>query len=265
MPEATAIIIPGFAGIGASWPPKSTQTGGVDGTPQPSASAAASARAERGERSERHEQEALQAEIRVARGQAARATCARVTLGGRAAAERAGARARSRRGAARARGARPARRRPRGPRAARGPTSTARAPSASALTTSVPRRMPPSTSTSIRPSTASTTSGSDVDRRRDAVELPAAVVRDDDRRRAVLAREPRVLGGEHPLDDDRQPGQRGEPLDVAPGQRRATSARTPSPGSGRAPAQRVDARARAGSRSPCASRARGGRAPACRP
>ena len=48
--------------------------------------------------------------------------------------------------------------------------------------------------------------GQRVDRRRDAVELPAAVVRDDDRRRAVLAREPRVLGREHALDEDRQPG-----------------------------------------------------------
>ncbi len=37
--------------------------------------------------------------------------------------------------------------------------------------------------------------GQRVDRRGDAVELPAAVVRDDDPRRAVLAGEPRVLGG----------------------------------------------------------------------
>ena len=38
--------------------------------------------------------------------------------------------------------------------------------------------------------------GQRVDRRGDAVELPAAVVRDDDPGGAVLAREPRVLGGE---------------------------------------------------------------------
>ena len=59
-----------------------------------------------------------------------------------------------------------------------------------------------------------------VDRRGDAVELPAAVVRDDDPRGAVLAREARVLGGEHALDEHRQPRLAGEPLDVAPRQRR---------------------------------------------
>src|SRR6185436_6433065 len=42
------------------------------------------------------------------------------------------------------------------------PISTARAPSASALTTSVPRRTPPSISTGMRPATASTTPGSAV-------------------------------------------------------------------------------------------------------
>ena len=50
--------------------------------------------------------------------------------------------------------------------------------------------------------------GQRVDRRRDAVELAAAVVRDDDRGGAVLAREPRVLGGERPLQDDGQTGER---------------------------------------------------------
>ena len=42
------------------------------------------------------------------------------------------------------------------------PTRTASAPSASAIATSTPRRMPPSTSTAPRPSTASTASSSDV-------------------------------------------------------------------------------------------------------
>ena len=55
------------------------------------------------------------------------------------------------------------------------------APSASALTTSVPRRIPPSTYTSQRPATASATSGSASSPGGDAVELPAAVVRDRDR------------------------------------------------------------------------------------
>ena len=43
-----------------------------------------------------------------------------------------------------------------------------------------------------------------VDRRRHAVELPPAVVRDDDPRRAVLAREARVLARQHTLHEHRQ-------------------------------------------------------------
>ena len=58
-----------------------------------------------------------------------------------------------------------------------------------------------------------------VEGRRHAVELAAAVVRDDDGRGAVLDREPRVFCGEEPLDDERQPVA-GEPLEVAPAETR---------------------------------------------
>ena len=68
--------------------------------------------------------------------------------------------ARSPRAAAPAPRARPVSPRAASPHNGARPASTARAPSASALTTSAPRRMPPSTSTSTLPSTASATSGS---------------------------------------------------------------------------------------------------------
>ena len=94
----------------------------------------------------------------------------------------AGARARPPPAAARGRGARPARRRRR-PQTGGRPTRTARAPSARALTTSVPRRMPPSTQ-HLEPAVDRLDDlGRSVDRRGDPVELPAAVVGDDDRRR----------------------------------------------------------------------------------
>src|SRR6185436_9785326 len=54
-----------------------------------------------------------------------------------------------------------------------------------------------------------------VERRLHAVELPAAVIRDDDCRGTVLAGELRVLGGEDPLDDDRE-AVAGEPFEVTP-------------------------------------------------
>ena len=216
-------MIPGFAGIGASWPPKSTQTGVVDGTPQVSAAAAREAPAPGASVAAPPQREGgpTSRPVRVASDPTAsgpgarrdvRARDARRACGSR----RAGAPARSRRGGARARGARPARRRRRGPRAGRGPTRTARAPSASAFRTSVPRRMPPSRSTSIRPSTASTTSGS------------ASIVAATPSSwrppwfETTIAAAPcshasvRVLGGDDPLQHDRQPRERREPLDVAP-------------------------------------------------
>ena len=69
----------------------------------------------------------------------------------------------------------------------------------------MPRLMPPSITTAPRPSTAATDLGQDVERRRHAVELAPTVIGDDDARRAVLDREARVLGGQHPLDQHRQP------------------------------------------------------------
>ena len=58
-----------------------------------------------------------------------------------------------------------------------------------------------------------------VERTGHAVELATAVIRHDDCSSAVLARKPRVLGGEDPLDDDRQ-AVAGEPLEVAPAESR---------------------------------------------
>ena len=57
-------------------------------------------------------------------------------------------------------------------------------------------------------------------RRHHSVELPAAVIRDDDARRAVLRRENGVVRVEHALDDDRNRNRGGEPLEVAPVERR---------------------------------------------
>ena len=71
--------------------------------------------------------------------------------------------------------------------------------------------------------------GQRVDRRRDAVELPAAVVRDDDPGGAVLARELRVLGRQHALDEQRQAGLAGDALEVAATSATARPCRTPAP------------------------------------
>ena len=51
-----------------------------------------------------------------------------------------------------------------------------------------------------------------------AVDLPAAVVGDDDPVDAVLERDPSVLGREHALDEDRQVGPLAQPREVAPGE-----------------------------------------------
>ena len=67
-----------------------------------------------------------------------------------------------------------------------------------------PRRTPPSTQTSVRPSTAATTSLEHVDRGRDPVELARPVVADDDRVDAVLDGEAGVLGGQDALEHERQ-------------------------------------------------------------
>ena len=66
--------------------------------------------------------------------------------------------------------------------------------------------MPPSISTGMRPSTASTTSGRASIVAGRVVELAAAVVRDDDTGGAVLDRELGVLGPDQALDQYRQLG-----------------------------------------------------------
>src|SRR5215217_6809428 len=60
-----------------------------------------------------------------------------------------------------------------------------------------------------------------VDRRRHAIELPSAVVGDDDGVDAVLEREPGVLGGQDPLEHERQARRpRADRGEVAPAQAR---------------------------------------------
>jgi hypothetical protein len=66
------------------------------------------------------------------------------------------------------------------PQSAIRPTKEKFAPSASALKTSVPRRMPPSKWTGTRPATGLDDAWECFERGGDAVELPAAVVGDDD-------------------------------------------------------------------------------------
>ncbi len=107
------------------------------------------------------------------------------------------------------------------PQAAARPTSVARAPSASAFSTSAPRRMPPSTYTSQRPATASTTSGSassvagaPSSWRPPWFETMIAAAPCSTASRAVLPRD-------DSLQDHRQPALGGDPLEIAPGDGRA--------------------------------------------
>ena len=114
---------------------------------------------------------------------------------------------------------------PSSPRAARPqsgirPASTARAPRASAVATSVPRRMPPSKQHLEPVADRVDDRRQRLERRHHAVELTAAVVRDDDARGAVLGSEDGILGVEHSLDDDRHGQRRGKPLQVGPVERR---------------------------------------------
>ena len=106
------------------------------------------------------------------------------------------------------------------PQSAGRPTSTASAPSASAIATSVPRRMPPSTITAPRPSTASTTSG-----RASAVAETQSSWRPPWLETTTPAApcstaSPASSRGQHALDQHRDRALRGEILEVLPVQRR---------------------------------------------
>ena len=89
-----------------------------------------------------------------------------------------------------------------------------------ALTMSLPRRMPPSSRISVWPWTALTTSGSTRIVGGDAVQLPGAVVRHDDRGRSMINRLPRIVGGVDALRDDRSAPRVANPLEVVPRCRR---------------------------------------------
>ena len=81
------------------------------------------------------------------------------------------------------------------------PTSTASAPSASALNTSVPRRTPPSTRIVSRSPTARRAAGRHIERRHRPIELPPAMIGHRDRIGADLGRAHDILDGEQTLDD----------------------------------------------------------------
>jgi len=88
------------------------------------------------------------------------------------------------------------------------------------LKASAPPRIPLSSSTGARPSTASRISGS-VESGDRAVDLAPAVVRHDDSVHAVVERALGVLAVEDALEDDRQPRALAQEGQVLPGQRRA--------------------------------------------
>jgi len=73
-----------------------------------------------------------------------------------------------------------------------------------ATATSVPRLMPPSSRTGIRPATALDHLGQRLDRRGRVVELAPAVIRDDHSSGAMLHRERRIVAPDQSLDQDRQ-------------------------------------------------------------
>ena len=173
------------------------------------------------------------------------------------------------------------------------------APSATALTMSLPRRTPPSQMISMRPPSACGDRRDEVDRRRRRVELAAAVVRQRDGVDAVVGGEDGIGDALDALDHDRARPHRAQPLDVGPRQvgielavdvrrqrdgvacRRRARHRRVRPrwrsGSDRpartttsnrdARRRRAACRARASvaSRSPAARRARADRARPCRP
>ena len=124
---------------------------------------------------------------------------------------------------------------------------------------SLPRRMPPSISTSMRPLTAATTSGSARRLARDAVELAAAVVRHDDAVGARIDRAPRIVAGVHALDDDGPFQASRIQREIVPGDDRLLEQRRRRrrTASGRRPAARrsgnTSARRRRGSRGPSAA------------
>ena len=95
-----------------------------------------------------------------------------------------------------------------------------RAPSASARNTSCPERMPPSNITSISRADRLDDLRQRRDRRRRAVELPPAVIGDDERGCAGLGRGPGILDVENALEDELARPQAPDPIDVLPVQRR---------------------------------------------
>ena len=84
---------------------------------------------------------------------------------------------------------------------------------------SEPRRMPPSISTVASGADLVAHLDERVERGDGAVDLPAAVIGDDDPVDAVVECEPGVLGREDALDDDRQLCPLAQPGEVGPGQR----------------------------------------------
>ena len=97
---------------------------------------------------------------------------------------------------------------------------TARAPSATAFTTSPPRRTPPSSSTSTWSPTAVGDRRQRPDRGRGAVEVVAAVVGHRDRADAGVHRPLRVVHPDHALEQERAAPLLAQPGQVVPARRR---------------------------------------------
>src|SRR5437660_1890150 len=97
------------------------------------------------------------------------------------------------------------------------PISTARAPRASALSTSVPRRIPPSTNAGTRPATFSTTGGS-ASAVAGRVEIAATVIGHDNPRHSRLDRAVCILRIEHTFYQQRNFCKRAQPLHILPTQ-----------------------------------------------
>ena len=126
---------------------------------------------------------------------------------------------RCRRSGWRAHRARPVRRRPPGHRHTAGQASTARAPSATALNTSAPRRMPLSNSTVVRSPTASATPGKASSAGKPPSSWRPPWLETITPATPCIYGPPRIVGMQHAFHQHRQPRRLAEPAQVVPGAR----------------------------------------------
>jgi hypothetical protein len=93
---------------------------------------------------------------------------------------------------------------------------TARAPKATALSTSVPRRTPPSRRTLVELSIASTTPVKAWSVENGVVQLTPAMIVDDDADRADSRSDPSVIGPQYSLDYNRKGRAADQPFHIPP-------------------------------------------------